>query len=105
MDLKKPSVIVYGPPACGKTSNAEQIAQFLGLGTVVDDGEINMYPRRAKPVDCLFLCTHPYLDLPSALQGLQKRDFYAVMHEMHQASGYDPLREPAKRAAGKKGGV
>lgn len=31
------SVVVYGPPACGKTKNKEKIAKRFGLTEIVDD--------------------------------------------------------------------
>lgn len=31
------SVVIYGPQGCGKTRNAERIAKFYGLRTIVDD--------------------------------------------------------------------
>lgn len=33
----KQSVIVFGPQGCGKTRNAERIARYYGLKTIVDD--------------------------------------------------------------------
>lgn len=34
-----PTAIVYGPPACGKTRHAKQIAEYLGIdpANIVDD--------------------------------------------------------------------
>jgi len=36
----KPSVIVYGPKACGKTTNGAALAKFFGLETVVELEEV-----------------------------------------------------------------
>ncbi len=33
----KPSIVVHGPQACGKTRNAELLRKKLGLDFVVDD--------------------------------------------------------------------
>jgi hypothetical protein len=41
-----PTAIVYGPPACGKTSHAKQIAEHLGIdpANIVDDWR----PRKGR---------------------------------------------------------
>jgi hypothetical protein len=44
------SVIVYGPHGCGKSVNAQRIADYLGLSVIVDD------ERRVFPAyDALYL--------------------------------------------------
>ena len=35
--MKKPSIIVYGPQACGKTTNAEALAKHFGLNKIHDE--------------------------------------------------------------------
>lgn len=30
-------IIVYGPPACGKTTNGERLAKHFGLSGVIDE--------------------------------------------------------------------
>ena len=44
----KPSVVVYGPPGCGKTRHARQIMQALGLQKVVEADDLHgrPYPRQ-----------------------------------------------------------
>ena len=31
-------VVIHGPPGSGKTTNAEKLARFHGVSTIVDDG-------------------------------------------------------------------
>lgn len=44
--MAKPSVIVHGPQACGKTRNGAAIAKKLGLAKVV---ELDDWPFSTKP--------------------------------------------------------
>lgn len=54
------SIIVYGPPGCGKTLNAEKLRQYFCCETVVD-ADFDPYPISKKQVkeflegDILFL--------------------------------------------------
>lgn len=32
------SIIIYGPPGCGKTRNAERLRRHFGMHEIVDDG-------------------------------------------------------------------
>jgi len=38
------TILVYGPQGCGKTRNAERIAQALGLTTIIDAFELSKQP-------------------------------------------------------------
>jgi|GEM_PF-4781990 len=35
--MAKKSIVVYGPPMCGKTRNSEKLRAHFGLDRVVDD--------------------------------------------------------------------
>lgn len=42
------SIVVYGPPGCGKTRNAKALRAALGMKCIVDDwfyGQSRPYPR------------------------------------------------------------
>lgn len=55
-------VVVYGPPACGKTRNAEALAAHFEVDIVVDDWD----PKRHRLVPgALHLSHNPY-DGPEA---------------------------------------
>lgn len=45
--LAKPTVVVYGPPGCGKTHNAPLIMKALGLQHVMEADDLHgrPYPR------------------------------------------------------------
>ncbi|MBF7010570.1 hypothetical protein QUC32_12880 [Novosphingobium resinovorum] len=36
------TIVVYGPPACGKTRNMDRLARLFGIDTIIDDWS----PRR-----------------------------------------------------------
>lgn len=67
------SAIIYGPQGCGKTSNAKALAQYLGLGNIID----NWVSGDELPEDTLALTGSR--NVPGAL------DFYVVMAAMESA--------------------
>lgn len=59
----KPSVYVYGPAGCGKTTNAKRIAKALGLSQIFDDYHDLLFrkpPYDAAGYDCLILGEDPH---------------------------------------------
>ena len=90
MSQDTPSVIVHGPAGCGKTRNAQFIANYLNLTYIFDayDGEPLM------PFDWLALTNRT--DLPGS------RDYHEVMAKIQQDLEPDDsrrgLRDPADQA-------
>jgi stage III sporulation protein SpoIIIAA len=79
---EKPSVIVYGPPGCGKTTNKDRIKRHFGLGQVLDFGSRGqLRPGRQHRVDHLILCIDPN-ELPGAFLGLPCHAYADVMRVM-----------------------
>ncbi|NOW46215.1 MoxR-like ATPase [Novosphingobium sp. SG751A] len=66
-----PTAIVYGPPACGKTRHAKQIAEILGIdpANIID----NWRPMRGRYPDLrpgyLYLCH----DVPAKVRNHRDR--------------------------------
>lgn len=78
----KPSVIVYGPPGCGKTTNKDRLKRHFGLGSVLDFGSLGaLQVERLHRVDHLILCIDPG-DLPGAFLGLPCHSYAEVMRAM-----------------------
>ena len=90
MSQDTPSVIVHGPHACGKTRNAQFIANHFGLTHIFD--EYNGEPL--MPFDWLALTNRTDLS--------ESRDYHEVMDEI--AKDLEPddsrrgLRDPADQA-------
>lgn len=76
----KPSVIVYGPPRCGKTTNLERLKRHFGLSQSLDFGGrlLNFRPKAFHRVDHLILCEDPS-ELPGAFLGLPCHAFTDVV--------------------------
>lgn len=75
------SVIVFGPPGCGKTSNQDQLKRHFGVGKVLDvnpDRAFRVTPDHL--VDHLILCMDPK-QLPGALLGLPCHEFTKVVFD------------------------
>lgn len=51
--MSKPSVVIYGPPGCGKTRNAQALAKHFGLRIILD--EWNIRKPGIPPADTLVL--------------------------------------------------
>lgn len=49
------SIIVYGPPGCGKTTNKDKLAKYFGKSHIVD----NWMPGDDIPNDSLILTSSP----------------------------------------------
>lgn len=80
--MAKPSVIVYGPPGCGKTTNKDRIKRHFGLGQVLDFGSLGtLRPSAHHLVDHLILCIDPY-ELPGAFLPLKEHVYADVMRAM-----------------------
>lgn len=50
-------IVVFGPPACGKTRNAEALAAHFGVDVVIDDWDPN---RHQLVPGALHLSHEPY---------------------------------------------
>jgi len=57
----KNSIVVFGPPACGKTRQSETIATYFGLGEIVDASDVKILPT----FNTLILT--PNKDIPTTL--------------------------------------
>lgn len=76
-----PSVVVYGPPGCGKTRHAEALRVHFGLTNVHDDWVSGTdFPR----TDTLVL-TQESLD-PSIRRAMHYEDALARLHD--EPAGY-----------------
>jgi len=54
------SIIVYGPPGCGKSTNAERIRRHYGLHAIHDDlGMIGNEFHRVQSDGVLYLTCNP----------------------------------------------
>lgn len=79
--MAKPSVIVYGPPGCGKTTNQDRLKRHFGLSKVLDFSCIErLQPERMHRVDHLILCINPG-QLPGAFLGLPCHAFADAMRK------------------------
>lgn len=75
------SVIVWGPPGCGKTSNQSQLMRHFGLGKVLEfDGDGRFRVERHHLVDHLILCVDT-TQLPGAMLGLKCHAFADVVFD------------------------
>lgn len=55
----KPSIIVYGPRCCGKTTNGEMLRKHFGLIKIVDEGMNPAWVEQIVPYGVLTLCEKP----------------------------------------------
>lgn len=58
------SIIIYGPPASGKTTNAARLAEHYELKHIVEEAEYNF---KLQP-DTLYLSQRPIEDAPKSLR-------------------------------------
>lgn len=59
---ENPSIVLYGPRGCGKTSNAPAIAEAYGLTKIVEGEDLAYLPRarrKLSPVGVLLICEEP----------------------------------------------
>jgi len=78
-----PSIVIYGPPGCGKSKHAEELRAYLDLDTVVDDWDgSSPYPR----VGALVLTSNPSPTLAPST------------HAMHFGSAMRELNSEGRRA-------
>lgn len=85
-------IVVFGPPACGKTRNAEALAAHFGVDIVVDDWD----PKRHQLVPgALHLSHHPYV-------GQEARSFAFADVSFDPAKGTEISRQraPERRTFG-----
>lgn len=59
------SVIIYGPPGCGKTRDSQKIAKKLGLITIMDGWDI--ITGNFQPLDHLYITNLPGSCVEAAL--------------------------------------
>lgn len=74
------SVIVWGPPGCGKTTNKEKLKRHFGLGKVLDGADFISRLERHHLVDHLILCNDP-ADLPGAALSLASHRYEDVVFQ------------------------
>lgn len=74
------TVIVYGPPASGKTSNAEALRKMYGCQSINDEGKILDVNFRIKE-GCLNLVLNPPDINPLDCEVISIFDALTALHE------------------------
>lgn len=52
------SIVVYGPMTCGKTRNAEKLAEKFGFGVVIDNAGPRAFSAGLPMNGVLIICEH-----------------------------------------------
>ncbi len=79
--MSGPSVVVYGPQACGKTRNSERLRAAFGMSQVLDCGMF-IGPVKVPPRGALVLTNDRNIPAPP---GVQRVAFSAAMRKVGAA--------------------
>lgn len=72
------SIVVYGPPGCGKTTNAQRLKKALGMKSV-QEGVQYFASRKSVPMsDTLILVCDPS-ELPNSAKALKTIPYAQAM--------------------------
>lgn len=93
----RPSVVVSGPPGCGKTTLKYQIRNHFGMSQVID--WVGARPVRIPDHGAVVLCVST-AELSSNAQRLQEFDFYEVQAAMVENRPARPKYDPQRSGRG-----